>query len=63
MKTLSDWQKTIEREVPFIDKKPYSHNIISLALQAIAEKWGNETANKTIVDYRLEHYGWSQVHK
>jgi hypothetical protein len=60
-KTLKDWRAVIEREEPYVDVKPYSHNIISIALQAIAKDWGQEKANKAIRDFGLEKLGWSEI--
>tara|TARA_E500000318_G_scaffold110884_1_gene127563 strand:+ start:835 stop:1059 length:225 start_codon:yes stop_codon:yes gene_type:complete len=45
----------------FIDVKPYSHNIISLLLQAIADGWGQERANQTIEACKLEELGWHKT--
>lgn len=61
MKTKEEWIETISEEIPYIDVKPYSHNIISVALQAIAKQFGVEEANKVIDDFDLEPYGWSKV--
>ena len=58
--TLDDWRDTIEREAPYVDVKPYSHNIIGIALSAIASKWGKEEANKAIEDFGLEELGWTK---
>lgn len=60
-KTLNDWRKGIKKEVPYVDIKPYSHNIISLSLGAIAKEFGQAEANKAIVDFDLESLGWAQV--
>jgi hypothetical protein len=60
-KSLKDWRETIESEVDFVDVKPYSHNIISLALQAISKMWGKEEANKAIDEFQLEDLGWKKV--
>mgnify|MGYP001116751977 CR=1 FL=1 len=62
-KSLSEWRAIIRREAPYVDLKPYSHNIISIALQAIAKDHGNEEANKTIDDFNLERLGWSKSKK
>jgi len=40
------------------DVKSYSHNIIALALKQIAEEFGDDEANKAIVDFKLEQLGW-----
>lgn len=56
-KTLKDYQNTIKRERRFVDLKPYSHNIISLTLRIIAEKFGKDEANKTIRLCNLKELG------
>ena len=60
-KCLVGWKEVILDELPFVDLKPYSHNIISLALNAIARGWGNKEANKAITEYSLESLGWRKV--
>ena len=57
-KILSEWKDTILREMPFVDVKQYSHNIISLALGAISRGWGNKEANKVIDEFGLTALGW-----
>jgi len=59
--TLEDLRDDIAQEVPYIDVKPYSHNIVGLLLQAIDNRFGKDEANKAIVDFRLERKGWRQV--
>ncbi len=59
--TLQEWRNSIKKEVPFIDIKPFSHNIISIALGGIHESFGKEELNKAIVDFKLESFGWSQL--
>lgn len=64
--TDPEYQKilaTIDKEVDYVDIKPYSHNIIGLALQSAAEKFGHEVANDIIEEFELEDLGWSKVHK
>jgi hypothetical protein len=61
--TLEDWIQTIEEEVMFVNVKQYSHNIISLALRAIAEDYGIAAANKVIEDLDLERLGWWEKEK
>lgn len=51
----------IDAEVDYIDYKPYSHNIIGLCLQQVAEKFGNKAANDLIEEFDLESQGWSKV--
>jgi hypothetical protein len=38
--TLKEWIQGIEDERPYVDLKPYSHNIINISLQAIANEYG-----------------------
>lgn len=63
MKSLNDWRKIIKEEAPYVDVKMYSHNIISLALGAIAKECGQDEANKAIEDFGLEDLGWGKVAK
>tara|TARA_R100001460_G_scaffold7036_4_gene18239 strand:- start:201 stop:395 length:195 start_codon:yes stop_codon:yes gene_type:complete len=51
----------IQNEIPFIDKKPYSHNIITAQLQLIDKIFGKDTVNKVIIDNHLRCYGWRTV--
>ncbi len=59
-KTLAEWRETIVAEKSYVDKKPYSHNIISLSLNAISKNFGREEANKAIKDFGLTRLGWKQ---
>jgi len=54
---------TIDKEVDYIGYKQYSHNIIGLALQEAAEKFGFEVANDLIDEFGLIMHGWSKVDK
>lgn len=56
--TLEDYIESIENEIPYVDLKPYSHNIISSNLRCIAEQFGKETANKIIKNLNLISLGW-----
>lgn len=51
----------IERNVKYVDIRPYSHNLIGLALSEIAALCGQEEANKCITEFKLEKLGWSKV--
>ncbi len=59
--TKSEIHEKIEREVPFVDIKPFSHNLIGMLLGMLAKQYGQEEANKAIDDYELEELGWSKV--
>lgn len=52
---------TIAKEVPHVDVRPYSHNIIGLALSEISRAYGIPEANKAIRDFKLKRKGWSEV--
>lgn len=58
--SLVDWRYTIAKEAPRVGKAPYSHNIIGIALSAIAEKFGAEEAEKAIIDFKLDKKGWNK---
>lgn len=58
LETLDDWRGAIEKEVSYVGIKPYSHNIITIALNAIAKKFGPTEANKAIDDFQLKELGW-----
>ncbi len=58
LKTLGDLRQCIRREIPYIDEKPYSHNIISLCLMEISQKYGIKAANKAVTDLGLDKLGW-----
>ena len=51
----------IEKEVDYVDVKPYSHNIISIVLRQISEEFGQDRANEAIENFQLELLGWSKV--
>ena len=58
--SLAELRETIRRERRFVDKKTYSHNIISLCLANIADAHGQAEANRAIRDFKLETLGWSE---
>jgi hypothetical protein len=44
----------------FVDKKPYSHNIVSLLLMQINEDFGKKQANAAIRELKLDKLGWRE---
>ena len=54
---------TIYKEIPFVDIKQYSHNIISLKLQLLDEMGQEELARKIIRDTILKYKGWGHILK
>jgi len=60
LQTLEEMRAKIDKEVPYIDVKPYSHNIVGVVLSMIAKEYGDEEANSAIEDFRLDELGWSK---
>lgn len=60
---LAELYARIEREVEFIDIKPYSHNIISLNLRIICKEFGYNKANKTIDKFSLTSLGFNKEYE
>ena len=58
--TLKELRAEIKKEVPYVDLKPFSHNIISIGLMIITKDYGKEEANKAIRDFELEELGWRE---
>ena len=58
-KTLLQLQEQISKEVPYIDIKPYSHNIIGLVLAQIEKSFGKKQAIKVMKKHRLDTKGWT----
>jgi hypothetical protein len=52
-------RESIIKEIPYIDIKPYSHNIIGLQLSVIDKKYGHDEVVKTIKEFELDKKGWS----
>lgn len=57
-KTLDELRDIIKSEAVYVDKKQFSHNIITLCLQAISKLHGNAEADKAIDDFDLVKLGW-----
>ena len=55
------YNRLIEEEVPYIDIKEYSHNIINGYLGGILNKLGLDEYNKTIEKFDLEEKGWRKI--
>ena len=55
---LNEYRSKILKEIPMVDVKPYSHNIISLLLRGVYEKFGSDEANAIILEYGLDKMGW-----
>ena len=52
-------RESIIKEIPYIDIKQYSHNIIGIQLSLIDKKYGHEEVLKTIKEFKLDTKGWN----
>ena len=51
----------IDREIPYIDIKEYSHNIIGLELGALMEICSKEQVKKIVIEKGLDKLGWEHL--
>ena len=58
---LAQLRDTIRREAKHIGRKPYSHNIVRIALQQIDQEFGTADANQAVRDFKLERKGFNEV--
>ena len=58
---LKTYINTIKAEIPYVDIKPYSHNIINLTLRSIGEQFGDDVAKRLIASTKLKDLGWGWV--
>ena len=61
--TKEDIINKIKKEIPFIDVKTYSHNIISMNLMILEKNYGQEEVNKLIKNTKLKDLGWGWILK
>ena len=61
MKKREEIIKKIKEEIPYVDIKPYSHNIINLQLGMLAEEYGQEEVISLIKSTRLKDLGWGYI--
>ena len=59
-KDFNDLYNQVEEEIQYVDVKPYSHNIISIGLRQVDEKYGKEKVIEIFNDFNLEEYGWTR---
>ena len=52
-KTKEELISIIKKEIPYVDKKPYSHNIINIQLEILGKKYGEEEVKKLIKKTKL----------
>ena len=58
MDALEELQNRIVKQIPHLDIKEYSHNIITMLLETIHNEHGEETVKKTILELGLKERGW-----
>ncbi len=58
--TYKEAKNKIMAERKFVDKKPYSHNIISSLLSQVAGELGYSEANRLIRECNLISLGWQE---
>ena len=51
----------IKREIPFVDVKPYSHNIINMKLMILGEKFGEDKVKEIVSQTQLKYLGWGYI--
>jgi hypothetical protein len=51
----------IKREIPFVDVKPYSHNIINMKLMILGEMFGEDKVKEIVSQTQLKYLGWGYV--
>eukprot|EP01047_Picozoa_sp_COSAG01_P091544 COSAG01_NODE_23119_length_827_cov_5.850275_1_plen_70_part_00 len=56
--TLTEYEVKIQNQIPYVDVRPYSHNIIAMTLAMISNKFGGEVASDTIRKLGLDRMGW-----
>tara|TARA_R110001632_G_scaffold219419_1_gene348935 strand:- start:2390 stop:2617 length:228 start_codon:yes stop_codon:yes gene_type:complete len=60
-KTKEEIIAKITKEIPFVNIKPYSHNIISLQLTMLEEIGGEEAVVALINNTELGLLGWGYI--
>ena len=58
-KTLEELRQMIKDERPFVNKRPFSHNIISFTLREIDRRFGKAESQKAIRELGLKRLGLS----
>jgi hypothetical protein len=56
-----EYLKTIAREIPYIDIKPFSHNIINMTLAEIEVCFGGAVVALIVANSPLKDKGWGHI--
>ena len=51
----------IDEEIPYIDIKPYSHNIIGLQLDMLEKLTNEDNIKKVVKEKGLDKLGWGHI--
>jgi len=62
-KTKEEIIAVIKKEIPFVDIKPFSHNIINLELNILEEVAGEQAVIELIKTTELKNLGWGWIVK
>lgn len=57
---FKEYYQKILYNARYVGIKPYSHNIVGMLLNAVAEKYSHKFSNLIIVEAELESLGWKQ---
>lgn len=57
---LAQLRDIIRREAKHVGRKPYSHNVVRMALQDIDREFGPSEANRAIRDFKLVRKGFNE---
>ena len=57
-RTFDELKETIDNEIEYVDVKPYSHNIISITLRQIDDKFGKKKVREVFDYFNLHELGW-----
>jgi len=60
-RTKEEIIKNIKKEIPYVDIKPYSHNIIGLELEILARDYGEEEVHNIVKNTKLKDLGWGYI--
>lgn len=61
VQSLDQLRHNIRKEVPFVDLKQDSRNLISLNLSLIAKRYGYDEVNRCIDKNHLVTFGWRKL--
>tara|TARA_R100000353_G_scaffold173406_1_gene139694 strand:+ start:161 stop:373 length:213 start_codon:yes stop_codon:yes gene_type:complete len=51
----------IKKEIPWVDIKPFSDNIINIELRILAENYGQNEVIELVKNTKLKELGWGYI--